>query len=135
MTVSVAWAAIVVAAAVAAGGGVGDVHVIRELLQVRLLLGQLLLELQKLLLLTLADGVVLVGLLALLEGVAKSTRRQGLAVSLLLVLLVLCAFVWVYTIVCVYYPPRMIISHAMYNPVLFLACESTSSVSNAWFVV
>lgn len=113
MTVSVAGAAIVVAAAVAAGGGVGDVHVIRELLQVRLLLGQLLLELQKLLLLTQADGVVLVGLLALLEGVAKSTRRQGLAVSLLLVLLVLCACVWVYTIVCVYYPPRMIISHAM----------------------
>lgn len=70
MTVSVAGAAIVVAA-VAADGGVGDVHVIRELLQMRLLLGQLLLELQKLLLLTLADGVVLVGLLALLERVAK----------------------------------------------------------------
>lgn len=81
MTVSIAGAAILVAA-VAAAGGVGDVHVIRELLQMRLLLGQLLLELQKLLLLTLADGVVLVGLLALLEGVAKSTRRQGLAVSL-----------------------------------------------------
>lgn len=40
-----------------------------ELLQVGLLLGELLLELQQLLLLAHPDGVVLVGLLALLEGV------------------------------------------------------------------
>lgn len=45
---------------------------VRELLQVRLLLGQLLLELEELFLLTQADGVVLVGLLALLEGVARN---------------------------------------------------------------
>jgi hypothetical protein len=79
--VTVAGAAIAVAAAapggVGGGGGVRDVHVIRELLQVRLLLGQLLLELEELLLLALADGVVLVGLLALLEGVARNNPPTG----------------------------------------------------------
>lgn len=40
-----------------------------ELLQVFLLIGELLLELQQLLLLAGADGVVLVGLLTLGEGV------------------------------------------------------------------
>ena len=44
---------------------------VRELLQVRLLLGQLLLELEELFLLAQADGVVLVGLLALLEGISE----------------------------------------------------------------
>lgn len=49
-----------------------------ELLQVSLLLGELLLELHELLLLAHADGVVLVGLLALLESVTVvgSTQSQ-----------------------------------------------------------
>lgn len=51
------------------GGGFRDIHVVLELLQVRLLLSQLLLELQELFLLTRADGEILVGLLALLESV------------------------------------------------------------------
>lgn len=42
---------------------------VRQLLEVALLLGELLLQLQQLFALTPADGVVLVGLLALLEGV------------------------------------------------------------------
>lgn len=46
-----------------------DVHVVLEHLEVSLLLSQLLLELQQLFLLALADRVVFVGLLALLEGV------------------------------------------------------------------
>lgn len=91
VAVAVVGAAIVVAAPAVPGGSGGsggrvwDVHVIRELLQVRLLLGQLLLELQQLFLLALADGVVLVGLLALLEGIAKTNRQQGLTVSLPLI--------------------------------------------------
>lgn len=43
---------------------------VRQLLQVGLLLGELLLELLELLLLALADGKVLAGALAPLEGVA-----------------------------------------------------------------
>ena len=43
---------------------------VRQLLQVGLLLGQLLLELAQLLLLALADRVLLAGALASLEGVA-----------------------------------------------------------------
>lgn len=50
-------------------GLVHNVHVVLELLQVSLLLGQLLLQFQQLLLLTLADRIVFVGLLALLEGI------------------------------------------------------------------
>lgn len=50
-------------------GGVGA-HVFRELLEVSLLLGQLLLELEKLLLLTPPDNEVFVGFLALLECVS-----------------------------------------------------------------
>jgi hypothetical protein len=46
-------------------------HVIRELLEVCLLLGQLLLQLQQLLLLAHADGIVLVGTLTALEGIAS----------------------------------------------------------------
>lgn len=46
-------------------------HVVLELLQVLLLLCELLLQLQQLLLLALADGVVLVGLLTLGERVAS----------------------------------------------------------------
>lgn len=45
-------------------------HVVLELLQVLVLLGQLLLDFHQLLLLAQADGVVLVGLLALGEGVS-----------------------------------------------------------------
>lgn len=45
-------------------------HVVRQLLEVNLLLGELLLEFHELLLLALANGVVLAGLFALLEGVA-----------------------------------------------------------------
>jgi hypothetical protein len=48
----------------------GDAHVLVELLQVRLLLLDALLELEELLLLALPDGVVLVGLFALLERIA-----------------------------------------------------------------
>jgi hypothetical protein len=47
-----------------------DVHVLGEALEVLLLLLELLLELHKLLLLTLADGVVLAGTLSALESVA-----------------------------------------------------------------
>lgn len=49
-----------------------------ELLQMGLLLGDLLLHLQKLLLLALADGVVLGGLFALLEGVARERGMVSL---------------------------------------------------------
>ena len=45
-------------------------HVVRQLLEVLLLLGEAGLELDKLLLLALPDGVVLAGALALLEGVS-----------------------------------------------------------------
>jgi len=44
--------------------------VVRELLEVRLLLGQLALEIEQLFLLALPDSVVLVGALAPLEGIA-----------------------------------------------------------------
>lgn len=47
-----------------------DIHVVLELLQVSLLLPELLLELQELFLLALADSEILVDLLALLEGIA-----------------------------------------------------------------
>lgn len=50
-----------------------------ELLEVRLLLGELLLELEEPLLLALADGVVLVGAFAALEGVAGFGASPGLA--------------------------------------------------------
>lgn len=46
------------------------VHVLREAVEVALLLDELLLELNELLLLALADGVILVGLLPSLERVA-----------------------------------------------------------------
>jgi len=52
-------------------------HVVRKLLKVRLLLGQLALELEQLLLLALPDGVVLAGALAPLEGVAGD--RAGMS--------------------------------------------------------
>ena len=55
----------------------GGLHVVRQLLQVGLLLGQLLLELLELLLLTLADREVLAGALAPLEGVTV----EGVGVS------------------------------------------------------
>ncbi len=58
----------------------GGLHVVRQLLQVGLLLGQLLLELLELLLLALADREVLAGALAPLEGVAV----EGVGVSLFL---------------------------------------------------
>jgi hypothetical protein len=51
-----------------------NVHVLREAVEVLLLLLELGLKLQKLLTLTAADGVVLVGLLAALEGVAGEDR-------------------------------------------------------------
>lgn len=47
-----------------------------ELLQVSLLLLKLLLKLHKLFLLALADSIILVGLLALLEGVAVGRREH-----------------------------------------------------------
>jgi cell division ATPase FtsA len=53
------------------------VHVVRKLLQVVLLLSELLPELQQLLLLALLDRVVLVGALALLEGVAVVSRKTS----------------------------------------------------------
>lgn len=49
--------------------GCFNIHVVLEHLQVSLLLSELLLELQELFLLTLANRIVFVGLLALLEGV------------------------------------------------------------------
>lgn len=49
--------------------GCFNVHVVLEHFQVSLLLSKLLLELQELFLLTLADRIIFVGLLALLEGV------------------------------------------------------------------
>lgn len=49
----------------------GGVHVLGEAVEVALLLDELLLELNELLLLALADGVILVGLLPSLEGVAE----------------------------------------------------------------
>lgn len=53
----------------------GGLHVLAQSLEVRLLLGELLLELEQLLLLALLDGVVLVGLLAPLEGVATPGKK------------------------------------------------------------
>lgn len=47
-----------------------NVHVFLELLEVSLLLGELLLELEKLLLLAFSDSVVLVGLLPLSESIS-----------------------------------------------------------------
>lgn len=47
-----------------------DIHVLREAVEVLLLLGELLPELEELFLLTLADSVVLGGALAALEGIA-----------------------------------------------------------------
>lgn len=55
------------------------IHVVLELLQVGLLLAELLLELQKLLLLALADRIVLIGLLALLEGITGFPGMVGSA--------------------------------------------------------
>jgi hypothetical protein len=54
--------------------GHGHIHVIRQLLQVSMLLGQLLLQLQELLLLALPNSVVLAGALSSLEGV---TVKRG----------------------------------------------------------
>ena len=47
-----------------------DSHVVGELLEMHLLLIELLAELQKLLLLALADGVVLLGTLTALESIS-----------------------------------------------------------------
>lgn len=58
-------------------GWIANVHVVLELLQVSLLLGQLLLELQQLLLLTQADREIFIGLLALLEGVTICRTANG----------------------------------------------------------
>lgn len=52
-----------------------DVHVLRQALEVLLLLGEPLLELEELLLLALADGVIFGSALATLEGVANAARR------------------------------------------------------------
>ena len=56
-----------------------DKHVVRELLQVLLLLLELLLQFQQLLLLALLDGVVLGGALAALEGITvlSSSARSS----------------------------------------------------------
>ena len=51
---------------------VGSVHVLGATVEVLLLLLELLLELNELLLLTLADSVVLAGLLASLESITRS---------------------------------------------------------------
>lgn len=51
--------------------GCFNVHVVLKHFEVSLLLSELLLELQELFLLTLADRIVLVGLLTLLEGVTS----------------------------------------------------------------
>lgn len=56
-----------------------DVHVLREAVEVLLLLSKLLLELEELLLLTLADSIVLGGTLAALEGIA--TKIVSLSVG------------------------------------------------------
>jgi hypothetical protein len=53
--------------------------VVRELLQVGLLLGQLLLELHELLLLALADRVVLAGALAPLKGVTVIRKERSMS--------------------------------------------------------
>jgi len=58
-----------------------DLHVVLELLQVLVLLCQLLLELHKLLLLTHADGIVLVGLLALGECVSGTSASWSSSVA------------------------------------------------------
>ena len=51
-----------------------NIHVLLELVQVVLLVGQPLLQFQKLLLLALTDGVILAGLLTALEGIAVHQR-------------------------------------------------------------
>lgn len=48
-----------------------NIHVLGQAVEVLLLLGKLLLELQELLLLTLSDSVVLIGLLASLESISR----------------------------------------------------------------
>ena len=53
----------------------------RQLLQVGLLLGHLLLNFQQLLLLTLLDGEVLGGTLTSLEGISVCFAREGVRVS------------------------------------------------------
>lgn len=58
-------------------GNASNVHVILKHFQVSLLLSELLLELQELFLLTLADRIVFVGLLALLEGVTVCKWWSG----------------------------------------------------------
>jgi hypothetical protein len=55
----------------------GGIHVLRKALEVLLLLGDLLPELQELFLLALTDGVVLGGLFAALEGVAAVILKQS----------------------------------------------------------
>ena len=56
---------------------------VRELLEVGLLLPKLLLESHELLLLALADGVILLGALAALEGVTVFSWRVSLNFQLL----------------------------------------------------
>jgi hypothetical protein len=57
-----------------------DKHVVRETLEMLLLLSKLVLELHELLLLALTDGVVLVGFFAALESI---TRNETSTVSFL----------------------------------------------------
>ena len=57
-----------------------SLHVVLKLLQVLLLLSKLLLQLQQLFLLALTDRVVLVGLLALGEGVASVNSSISMSV-------------------------------------------------------
>lgn len=65
----------------------GHEHVLGELLEVGLLLGKLLLELEELLLLALADGHVLRSLLSALEGVSVKKRERVIVSVVILFLL------------------------------------------------
>jgi hypothetical protein len=63
------------------GGRGEDKHVVAQLLQVQLLVLDLLLELEKLLLLALSDGVVFASPLATLEGITAVDRLSAMALS------------------------------------------------------
>lgn len=63
---------------------------IAQLLEMLLLLGDLLLELQQLLLLALLDGIVLVGLLAFHERVAVCFKHQLISYAIVVCCFVIC---------------------------------------------
>lgn len=58
---------------------IGSLHVLGKTVEVLLLLSKLLLKLKKLLLLTLADSVILAGLLATLESISIQLKTLASA--------------------------------------------------------